>query len=275
MLSTAQLQDYKTLGYAVLPELFNKDEMQNLQQAANRIVNDFEPESTRSIFSTEDHSKTRDDYFLSSGDKVRCFFEENAFDAAGNLAQSKALSINKVGHALHKLVPEFQQFSHDQRIKHIALQLGMTQPQIHQSMYIFKQPKIGGVIRWHQDATYFFTTPISVITFWVAIEDATIENGCLQVQSAGQPIPLKEQFLRYPDDSTELKAIHNLPWPDDVNAKPLEVKKGGLVVFNGELPHFSAPNLSNKSRHAFTLHLTCANTLYAKENWLQSEPSQL
>ncbi|WP_158970741.1 phytanoyl-CoA dioxygenase family protein [Paraglaciecola sp. L3A3] len=272
MLTPQQLIEYKNKGYVLLPELFSGEEMYCLQSAANNIVQQFDPESTRSVFSTEDHSKTRDDYFLSSGDKVRCFFEEDAFDGMGNLAQEKSLSINKIGHALHVLVPEFKNFSQDSRIKQVALQLGLVKPQIHQSMYIFKQPRIGGVIRWHQDGTYFFTDPISVITFWLAIEDATIENGCLQVQAGGEKLPLKEQFKRYPDDTTELVTLSDIPWPKDENAQPLEVKKGTLVVFNGLLPHFSAPNLSNKSRHAFTLHITCANTEYSEYNWLQAAP---
>lgn len=275
MLTQQQLIDYQNKGYVVMPELFSSDEMQSLKSAANNIVEQFDPESTRSVFSTEDHSKTRDDYFLSSGDKVRCFFEEDAFDSSGNLAQDKSLSINKIGHALHTLIPEFKAFSHDNRIKQIALDLGLVKPQVHQSMYIFKQPKIGGVIRWHQDATYFYSLPISVITYWIAVEDATIKNGCLQVQSSGEQYPLKEQFKRYPDDNTELLTLSEIPWPDDDNTQALEVKKGSLVVFNGLLPHFSAPNLSNKSRHAFTLHVTCGSTTYAQDNWLQAKPSVL
>ena len=279
MLTTQQTQSYQQNGYLVLDQCFSAEQMSMLKNSANEIVADFDPNSTRAVFSTEDHSKTRDDYFLSSGDKVRCFFEEDAFDEDGALKQDKALSINKIGHALHQLVPVFKNFSHNDKIRDIAVDLGLVRPQIHQSMYIFKQPKIGGVIRWHQDASYFFTSPISVITFWLAVEDATLQNGCLQVQSGGAvtPLdnPLREQFLRYCDDSTELRTLDDMPWPDDNNAKPLEVKKGTLVVFNGLLPHFSAPNLSDKSRHAFTLHVTCADTQYATENWLQAKPSVL
>ena len=279
MLTTEQTKSYQTNGYLVLEQCFSDEQMDLLKNSASEIVADFDPNSTRAVFSTEDHSKTRDNYFLSSGDKVRCFFEEDAFDDKGELKQDKSLSINKIGHALHQLVPEFKTFSQSEKIKNIALDLGLKRPQIHQSMYIFKQPKIGGVIRWHQDASYFFSTPLSVVTFWLAVEDATMQHGCLQVQSGGTSVaqdnPLREQFLRYTDDSTELKTLNDMPWPDDDDAKPLVVKKGTLVVFNGLLPHFSAPNLSDKSRHAFTLHITCGNTKYAKENWLQTQPSLL
>lgn len=275
MLTTEQKKSYQQNGYLVLEECFSAEQMGVLKNSANNIVAEFDPNSTRAVFSTEDQTKTRDDYFLSSGDKVRCFFEEDAFDDKGQLKQDKSLSINKIGHALHQLVPEFKDFSHNDKIRDIALDLGLAKPQIHQSMYIFKQPKIGGVIRWHQDASYFLTTPISVVTFWLAVEDATLENGCLQVGKGCAEMPLKEQFKRFKDDTTELTQLHDLPWPDDDTAQPLEVKAGTLVVFNGLLPHFSAPNVSDKSRHAFTLHITCGDTLYAQENWLQAPPSKL
>lgn len=51
---------------------------------------------------------------------------------------------------------------------------------------------------------------------------------------------------------------------------PVEVKAGSLVIFQGLLPHYSAPNRSAKSRQAFTLHVTDGSTHYAKENWLQT-----
>lgn len=275
MLSATQIQSYQQDGYLVLPELFSAQQMDDLQQAAAKIVEDFDPSSTRSVFSTRNQDKTRDDYFLTSGDKVRCFFEEDAFDSEGQLKQKKSLSINKIGHALHELDPVFKAFSHSEKIKLIAQDLGLSQPQIHQSMYIFKQPKIGGVIRWHQDATYFYTDPLSVTTFWLAIEDATLTNGCLQLQPGAHNSPLREQFIREADDNTYLKKLDDTPWPNDDQAIPVEVKKGTLVVFHGLLPHFSAPNISDKSRHAFTLHITCKTSKYAAQNWLQAAASEL
>jgi len=272
MLNEEQRQGFKKQGYLVLSELFSHQQINTLKAAALTIVDKFDPQSTRATFSTETESKTHhDDYFLSSDDKVRCFFEEDAFSESGELQQPKELSINKIGHALHVLSPEFKAFSQASIIAELAEDLGLAAPEIRQSMYIFKQPKIGGVIRWHQDATYFFTAPQSVLTFWFAIEDATIQNGCLQVDKKGADFPIKEQFKRYNDDSTELVTLKDIAWPSNDRALPLEVKAGTLVVFNGALPHFSEANRSNKSRHAFTLHITSAEADYDAHNWIRAE----
>lgn len=275
MLTVQQQEAYSRQGYLVLPELFDEQQMQTLRDAANGIVDNFDPNSTRSVFSTGHESTDRDHYFLTSGDKVRCFFEEDAFAENGELNQPKALSINKIGHALHALEPSFHAFCQQPVWGKIARDLGQTQPEIRQSMYIFKQPSIGGEIRWHQDATYFHTDPISVLTFWLAIEDARLDNGCLQVDKRHETMELKEQFKRYADDTTELVTLNDAPWPLDEDALPLEVKAGTLVVFHGLLPHFSAANMSAFSRHAFTLHVTDGKCTYNSENWLQAPPMPL
>jgi phytanoyl-CoA hydroxylase len=137
-------------------------------------------------------------------------------------------------------------------------------------MYIFKQPGIGGEVRWHQDATFFETTPISVTTFWFALEDATIENGCLWVEPGGHRGPMRERFVRNGDE-IKMEKLDATPWPDDSVAVPLEAKAGSLVCFHGLLPHYSAPNRSPVSRHAYTLHATDGRTEYSKQNWIQRD----
>jgi phytanoyl-CoA hydroxylase len=135
-------------------------------------------------------------------------------------------------------------------------------------MYIFKQPGIGGEVGWHQDASFFDSTPISVTTFWFALEDATLINGCLWVQPGGHRGPLRERFERN-GDAVTMQKLDATPWPDRHSAVPLEVKAGTLVVFHGLLPHYSAANRSAHSRHAYTLHVTDGRSAYAPTNWIQ------
>lgn len=262
------LQHFHRQGYLALPHFKSATEIAALRARAEAMVQAFDPASSKTVFTTNDQVRTVDRYFLDSATRSSCFFEEEAFDAAGQLKQAKALSINKIGHAMHDLDPVFDAFSRGPQLDHLARSLGLEVPQLWQSMYIFKQPGIGGEVGWHQDATFFDSTPISVTTFWFALEDATLSNGCLWVQPGGHRSPLRERFVRSGDVVT-MEKLDATPWPDRSSAVPLEVQAGTLVVFHGLLPHYSAPNRSAHSRHAYTLHVTDGRSTYAPTNWIQ------
>jgi phytanoyl-CoA hydroxylase len=268
MLTTEQRSQYQRDGFLVIPDFKSLDEIAALRRRAEEIVDAFDPAESRAIFTTKDQARASDAWFLGSDNTVRCFFEEEAFGPNGQLRQAKALSINKIGHAMHDLDPVFDAFTRDPKLAAVARGLGLEQAQVWQSMYIFKQPGIGGEVRWHQDATFFDSDPITVTTFWFALEDATVDNGCLWAEPGGHRGPLRERFLRDGDTIT-MEKLDSTPWPDDSTAVPLEAKAGTLVCFHGLLPHYSAPNRSPVSRHAFTLHATDARSVYSPRNWIQ------
>lgn len=116
----------------------------------------------------------------------------------------KERAFNKLGHALHVEDPTFRRCTFDSRIQAIAQSLGMKRPVVPQSMYIFKQPGIGGEVccvltrfAWggrvrsamnvmiaahcncalpplqvvpHQDSTFLHTEPMTTTGFWIPLQ---------------------------------------------------------------------------------------------------------
>ncbi len=263
-------------GYFVLPGFNAAAQLEAVRARAHAIVSGFEPDDSISRFSTRDRALVADTALLASADKVRCFFEEEALDAAGRLQVPKERSINKIGHALHALDPVFRDFSRGPGLARVAEAVGLKQPQVWQSQVIFKQPHIGGEVGWHQDASFFVTDPQTVTTFWFALEDATLDNGCLWVEPGGHRGArgvLREQFV-CEDGHLRMRPLDPTPWPDTAHARALPVKAGTLVVFDGLLPHYSGPNRSPVSRMAYTLHVTDGRAAYSPMNWLQRTSAQ-
>jgi phytanoyl-CoA hydroxylase len=268
MLTEAQKTFYRDQGFLVLPGFRPAAAVAGLIGRAHEIVAAYDPGAAASVFTTRDQARTADARFLASAESIECFFEEEAFGADGALRQPKAQSVNKIGHALHDLDPLFDRFSRGADMVELAADLGIERPQAWQSMVIFKPPRIGGEVGWHQDASFLITEPASVVTFWFALEDATLHNGCLRVEPAGHRTPLRQRFVR-DADRVRLEVLDATPWPDASSAQPLEVAAGALVCFNGLLPHYSAPNRSDRSRLAYTLHVTDANCRWSELNWLR------
>ena len=267
-LNPDQLATYNRDGFLVLENFVDEKACDLLRARAAELVRDFDPKGLISIFSTHEQTRTSDEYFLESGDKIRFFFEENAFLPDGALRQSKERSINKIGHALHDLDSVFDGFSRTTEIKQLVSDLGIVDPLLLQSMYIFKQPRIGGEVTCHQDATFLLTEPLRMVGLWFALEDATVENGCLWAIKGGHKLGLKSRFMRAEGGGTRFEVIDDAPWPEE-NLYPLEVRKGTVIVLDCLLPHLSRENTSARSRHAYTLHIIDASARYPESNWLQ------
>jgi phytanoyl-CoA hydroxylase len=266
-----QLENYERDGFIVVDDFVEITSCDRLRARAAELVRDFDPSGIVSIFSTHEQSRLSDDYFLTSGDKIRFFFEEDAFRPDGTLKQSKERSINKIGHALHDLDPVFSEFSRTPDIVQLVTDLGIERPLLLQGMYIFKQPRIGGEVTCHQDSTFLYTEPTAIAGLWFALEDATIENGCLWAIPGGHKLGLKSRWLRSTEGEMKFEVFDSSSWPED-RLVPLEVRKGCLIILNGLLPHKSLANRSTKSRHAYTLHVIGGDCRYPETNWLQRSP---
>lgn len=260
-------------------------------------------------FGTGDTENTkRGDYFLESSDKVHFFAEPSALNEDGSLKgiyrESKVTALNKVGHALHALKgSSFHSYCFSSKVKALVRSLGWKEPVVPQSMYIFKGRKTGGVVSSHQDSTFLFTEPKQTcLGLWLALDDATLENGCLWVRPKSHREPVRRHFQRNPDHfgATSIATLSNeclgdasqpklrmetvsdqgldaAPWegsvPNDLldaGFIPIECHAGDLLAFCGETDHLSLANASDFSRHTFQLHIVDAcDSQWSRYNWLQ------
>ena len=256
-------------GYLVIPDAFEPIALTTVRQRISEMVDSFEPASVSTVFSTTDHQHGRDDYFLTSGDKTRFFYEDGVLDDDGSLLVDKKVALNKIGHAMHDQDPIFDAFCRSQPFVDAAAIAGFDDAVLLQSMVIFKNPRVGGEVTAHTDHTFLWTEPQSATGFWVAFDDATVDNGCLWALRGGHRLPVKSKFLRTADNSgTTMEIFDETPFPDD-GWEPLEAKAGTMVLLHGTLPHRSEPNTSPDSRLAFTLHCIERAATYPASNWLQ------
>ena len=259
---------YREAGVIILRDFVSREDCVQLQRRALELVDAFDPHEVRSVFSTTRNEQLDDTYFIESGDKIRFFLENDAFDDNGRLRQSKEHSLNKMGHAMHDLDPVFDAFSRTPELAEVARRVGLEDPAILQSMYIFKPPRIGGEVVCHQDSSYIYTEPESCVGFWFALEDATLENGCMQFIPGAHRMPLKKRNYRRPDGRLVTETLDETPWPEERRIAA-QAPAGTLVIFDGRAPHLSAANRSDRSRHAYTLHVIDRTCHYPAENWLQ------
>ncbi|MEI2816957.1 MAG: phytanoyl-CoA dioxygenase family protein [Microthrixaceae bacterium] len=160
------------------------------------------------------------------------------------------------------------EFSRTEDLASVAEALGVGGHVLVQSMYIFKSARIGGEVNCHDDHTFLFTDPATCVGFWFAIDDATVDNGCLWAEPGGHRHPPRKRFRRSADGGTAFDVLDPDPYPSD-GLVPLEAPRGTLVVLDGLLPHRSGPNRSDLPRHAYTLHAIDPRASYPEDNWLQ------
>lgn len=117
-----------------------------------------------------------------------------------------------------------------------------------QDMALIKPPRMGREKPWHQDKAYFdFPVESRVVGVWIALDAATLDNGCMRVQPQGHHRGPVIHFKRRDWQICDSEIIGQ-----PCVAAPL--KPGGLLLFDGLLPHGTPTNFSNSRRRALQFH---------------------
>ena len=211
VVTQAQIDQFDELGYFVVEDLYSPEELAEL----SRITDEAEDEAIAEL------KRQADERFLIS--------ENGAITFAGQLVRQK---------------PEIRPFVKNEKILGICLDLIGPNVRMYHDQAVYKMTEKPRRFPWHQDNGYLFVEPQHYLTCWIALTDATIDNGCPQVAPG---LHKDGTLAHYYVDTLGYECFEEPP------TEPLiaEVKAGGAVFFSSLTPHLTGPNFTNSTRKAY------------------------
>lgn len=228
MITTAHINAYKEKGFLVIPDLFSKDEIAALR-------------------------KETADIFRGKRGKV-----EGMIDTPESISDEDVLKKYVAIHFPHKISP----IIHDALFHKGVLDVltGIIGPDVKcmQSMLFVKGPGKAGQ-SWHQDEFYIPTRDRSLTGVWIAIDDATVENGCLWI-IPGKPGYIMKRVENSSKEYADVDTVDVAAFKDE--SIPVEVKSGSVVFFHGYTLHSSQRNKTTDCfRTALVNHYMSADSM--------------
>ncbi len=187
---------------------------------------------------------------------------EGIVKMAENASEEEVLKSYIAIHFPHKISDVILNYVKHKKVSEILS--GIISPNVKcmQSMLFVKAPRKRGQ-SWHQDEFYIPTRDRSLTGVWIAMDDATIENGCLWVIPGSHNEGYIRKRVRNKNDEFSDNDVCDLsPYSEENDAIPVEVKKGDVVFFNGYLLHSSLRNKTkSRFRRALVNHYMSAESM--------------
>jgi phytanoyl-CoA hydroxylase len=221
----ADLAQYREQGYLAMNGLFTPAEVETAKQALADIA-------WRRVWNDK-IGVQEEPYFAGGGADARIDDPELRIRKVWKFCQADARLAGLAAHP--RLVPLLDQL------------IGPDSRMV-QDMALLKPPFHGAEKPWHQDTAYFDWTPLGgVIGVWIALDAATVENGCMQV-IPGSHLAGPAQHYHVRDCQIADGRVN----VDGAVVVPLE--PGGALFFSGLLHHGTPPNMSADRRRALQYH---------------------
>ena len=158
---------------------------------------------------------------------------------------------------VHKLDSGFARWLRDPRLVVVVTQLiGPDVKAVHSQLY-FKHAGMPGNA-WHQDELFLPTRDRSLVTAWIALEDATVANGCLEVLPGSHRPSILWPMRRHNNPELDRAEEAYGFAHDTALAVPLEVSAGSVVFFDGYLLHSSYANHTADGFRRALLYVYCS-----------------
>ncbi|HUO04295.1 MAG TPA: phytanoyl-CoA dioxygenase family protein [Candidatus Binataceae bacterium] len=156
---------------------------------------------------------------------------------------------------MHLGSPLLQRYAADRRFIEIVTPLMGGDLRLYWEQAVTKPPNVRTESPWHQDNGYGPTDPAEYVTCWLALEDATVDNGCLWV------LPGSNRKGLAPHRMTGVSfLLSGYDGPEE--GIPAPVPRGSALVISSLLMHRSGPNTTANWRHAWVLQYCQASTVH-------------
>ncbi|MGI9600532.1 MAG: phytanoyl-CoA dioxygenase family protein [Acidimicrobiales bacterium] len=212
LLDEEQLDAFDRDGFLVLTDLFDDNTVSELRQAL-------------------DDEEARADAFL-----------QQMPDQRVSIAESGAITF--APHAVLRS-PVARRFAGHRRLADLVHDLVGPDVRLYWDQLVYKKPEKPRLFPWHQDNGYTFVAPQQYLTCWVALVDATVDNGCPWVVPGLHRGGTLRHEWREP--------LGFECFDDHPDAVAAEVPAGGVVVFSSLTPHKTGPNLTTDVRKTYIL----------------------
>lgn len=234
-LTEAQLRQFREQGWLALEGVYTTDEVEVAKTAlADFIHGRIVPKDGRTHVQEEPAARLADG------------------SAAPETAEERELRVRKVFDFTHH-DERLQRLTEQGRLRGMLDQLIEPGSRLVQDMALLKPPQVGSEKPWHQDTAYFDWLPLGgIVGCWIALDRATVENGCMQVipgtHLEGPVAHFHHRDCQIADERVQVGRAIAVP-----------LAPGGVLFFSGLIHHGTPPNYSRDRRRALQFHYAAAN----------------